>query len=150
MLVKNFFGERIELPSEVLSEPEEIKAHLESHFGIPQKLQRIFMVKGCPILSMRSPERCSGGAEVLIPDEFKELGACQEDFNCFYSLCHDFKATKKHMFPFIFSREKQEYVFENVQKKGLESIDTYVGSMSQSQKNAIMGNLEAYINAFIN
>lgn len=154
MLVKNFFGERLELPDEALGGQvdgpvERIKASLEEQFGIPTECQRIFMSGHQLVLSVHQSEHWSCTTEVTIPDELKDLGASQEDFNYFYNQCHDLEATKRHLFPFISAKERQRYAFEDVQKGSLEDVDEHIRSMPEARKGAILKNLEAYIGSFI-
>lgn len=153
MLVKNFFGERLELSDEELRHPigtsERIAVLLEEQFGIPKEHQRVFVVDGQPILSIRSSEQCFDTTEVIIPDEFRDLGASQKDFDYFYNQCHDLEVTKRCLFPFTFRKEELPHAFKDIQKTGLQDIDGYIRDMPVEYKNAILNNLEAYIDSFI-
>lgn len=158
MFIKNFFEEflkinrnEFEIEASISGSrlAEQVKEAISKKYKLPLERQKIFIVKNKPILSLTHPNADSQNSIIKIPEQFEELGATQEDFNCFYGRCRDLATTEASMFPYIQQQKNEGVVFEGIEKDGLENTDSYVNRIDDKHKDMIVNNLEAYVRSFL-
>lgn len=103
MFIKNFFEEflkinrdEFEIGASITGDrlEEQVKEAISKKYKLPLERQKIFIVRNKPILSLTHPNEDSKNSLIKIPELFEELGAAQEDFNCFYGRCRDLATTE--------------------------------------------------------
>lgn len=141
--VANLFDEKIEV--EVCGESTE--EAIERACGIPAALQILCGTAERPFLRLRSTGGPSAVAKSM-PPEIAELGCSQERFDRYYA-AHGDRAPRL-LFPFLRPGlgRSQEF-FGRISKAGLESQDEYVKHIREESRRAIVGSIEAYIDAFL-
>lgn len=162
MLLKNFFGEALEVDSgDVLEEA------VESKYGLPKSHQRIFKINGQVFLSLRPCQSESDKSEPTdwqhkqnrgsktkvtheVPDDLKELGVEQSDYQRIYELCGDNDVVREKLLPFTFNSSHRRILFNKIDRSKLDSTDQYIESLSGIEKEFILKNIEDYISSFVN
>ncbi|ELA42370.1 uncharacterized protein VICG_00468 [Vittaforma corneae ATCC 50505] len=162
MFLKNFFGEALEVASN-----ESLENAVEDKYGLPKSHQRIFEINGQVFVSLdpfknesdklkltehQHQQNEESKTEVVyeVPDDLKELGVEQQDYQCLYELYHDNNIVREKLLPFTFNSFHSRVVFNNIDKSKLSSVDQYIESMTDIEKEFILKSVEHYIDSFIN
>lgn len=149
MLVKNFFGETLEVSSE-----EKLENELKVKYGISEDSYEIFKVEGEIFISLfHKSHQCNkmpSFENLSIPNdvknEFQELGIPESVYIEEYTKFKDASIVKERLLPFTFKKNCKEIQFNEINKSKL--LDNYINDMSDAEKNKILKNLDEYISKF--
>lgn len=151
MIVKNFFGEEIEVDCkniEMKSDCQSIKMQIAEKYGIPIAQQTILCNNGTVFLKLSGAVRTAKETRMPIPAELAELGCPQERFNYHFNKYGD--GARSHLFPLLAEKGAgQRPAFGSIRKAKLEDAGTFVESMDEKEQDLIVKNVEEYIRFFL-
>jgi hypothetical protein len=155
MLLKNFFGGTIEVNSE-----EEIENVLRMKYNLSKKSYRIFKTENEIFISFSSFLRNNNDISVKIieknntkplqrvPDELKELGILEEDYQELNECSID--EIKRYLLPYTFKCDGKFNNYNIIDKMKFDGFENFIKEITIEDKNNILKNAEAYIDRLSN
>lgn len=164
MFLKNFFGERFEITCEIDPKSDQIDDEvvenaLKRKYGDFKDCFRLFKVANQYFISfnihnnkMRDVYNSNknvneiDGPSIIVPNELKELGVTQEDYEPLFKIYKSEDEVKVRLLPYTF-KPKDEFNIE-FDRSELNNIDNFINKLNDSDKSKIIKNYDKFIDLF--